>query len=142
MEKQSLLDRIIDVYISTEEYRNEKQDVRKLLKEKIREEISQEIIEIEKDRISKKVEEEVDRKDELRKKKQIKSIVIETLVLGFLIGLLANQGTDIITYIKGGTDINIVLTLIWIAILLIVNVLFAFLMYIDNLDEIFKFNNK
>lgn len=142
MEKQSLLDRIIDVYISTEEYRNEKQDVRKLLKEKIREEISQEIIEIEKDRISKKVEEEVDRKDELRKKKQIKSIVIETLVLGFLIGLLANQGTDIITYIKGGTDINIVLTLIWIVILLIVNVLFAFLMYIDNLDEIFKFNNK
>ena len=142
MEKQSLLDRIIDVYISTEEYRNEKQDVRKLLKEKIREEISQEIIEIEKDRISKKLEEEVDRKDELRKKKQIKSIVIETLVLGFLIGLLANQGTDIITYIKGGTDINIVLTLIWIVILLIVNVLFAFLMYIDNLDEIFKFNNK
>ena len=142
MEKQSLLDRIIYVYISTEEYRNEKQDVRKLLKEKIREEISQEIIEIEKDRISKKVEEEVDRKDELRKKKQIKSIVIETLVLGFLIGLLANQGTDIITYIKGGTDINIVLTLIWIVILLIVNVLFAFLMYIDNLDEIFKFNNK
>ena len=142
MEKQSLLDRIIDVYISTEEYRNEKQDVRKLLKEKIREEISQEIIEIEKDRISKKVEEEVDRKDELRKKKQIKSIVIETLVLGFLIGLLANQGTDIITYIKGGTDINIVLTLIWIVILLIVNVLFAFLMYIDNLGEIFKFNNK
>ena len=142
MEKQSLLDRIIDVYISTEEYRNEKQDVRKLLKEKIREEISQEIIEIEKDRISKKVEEEGDRKDELRKKKQIKSIVIETLVLGFLIGLLANQGTDIITYIKGGTDINIVLTLIWIVILLIVNVLFAFLMYIDNLDEIFKFNNK
>lgn len=138
MENKSLLDEIIDVYISTEEYKNEKQKVRKLLKEKIRYEVSQEIIEIEKDRIAKKVEEEIDRKDELRKKKQMKIVVIETLILGFLIGLLANQGTDIITYIKGGTGINIGLTLMCIVILLIANVLFGFLMYINKLDEIFK----
>ncbi len=68
--------------------------------------------------------------------------MIETLILGFLIGLLANQGTDIITYIKGRTDINIGLTLICIVILLIANVLFGFLMYINKLDEIFKFNDK
>ena len=142
MENQHLLDKIIEVYISTEEYKNQKQDVRELLKEIIRDKVSKEIIEIEKDKIVKKAEEEIDRKEEIRKKKQMKIIVIETLILGFLIGLLANQGTDIITYIKGGTNINIELTLICIAILILANLLFGFLMYINKLDEIFNFNKK
>lgn len=142
MENQSLLEEVIEEYISKEEYKGQKQNVRELLKEKMIDKISEEIIEIEKEKIVKKAEEELDRKEEVRKRKQMKVIVIETLILGFLIGLLANQGTDIITYLKGGTDINITLTLIFIAILLIVNILFGFLMYINKLDEIFDFRKK
>lgn len=142
MEEQNLLDEIIEVYISSEEYKNKRQNVRQLLKEKIRDKVSEEIIEIEKDKIVRKSEEEIDRNEEIRKKKQMKVIVIETLILGFLIGLLANQGTDIITYIKGGTGVNIGLTLIFIVILLVANVLFGFLMYINKLDEIFNFKHK
>ncbi len=142
MEEQNLLDKIIEVYVSKEEYKDIEQNVKELLKEKIRDEVSKEIIRVEKDNIVRKSEEEIDRKEQIKKNKQIKVIVIETLILGFMIGLLANQGTDIITYIKGDKDINVELTLIFIAILILANGLFGFLMYINKLDELFNFKRK
>ena len=67
----------------------------------------------------------------------MKLIIIETVILAFLIGLLANQGTDLISYTKG-SEVNIGGTMLWIIILLVINLGFAFFMYLNKLDELFN----
>lgn len=140
-DKKVLLEDLIDVYVekTIPETKEDTSDVKHYVKGKLMEDISREIINIRKEEIMEEIERKIAAEDEINKRKHTKVLVIETLFLGFLIGLLVNQGTDLITFIKGG-DVNITQTLAWVIILLLFNMCFAFLVYIDKLNNVLNKN--
>ena len=139
MQKEKLLDEIIDSYINKKipdiQEEENTEDIRNLLKKQILSDVT-EVISNEKDKIVQQAELDIDKKKQDKKRQEMKIVVIETLFLGFLIGLLANQGTDLITYIKGG-NVNVGQTLMWIILLILANLSFGLLMYINKLDGFF-----
>lgn len=141
MKKEKLLDEIIDIYINKKipdiQGEEDTEDIRNLLKKQILNDITETIIITEKDKIVQQAELDIDKKEKDKKRQEMKIVVIETLFLGFLIGLLANQGTDLITYIKGG-DVNVGQTLMWIILLILANLSFGILMYMNKLDVFFN----
>ena len=140
MQKEKLLDEIIDRYINKKipdiQEEENTEDIRNLLKKQILSDVTEVIISNEKDKIVQQAELDIDKKKQDKKRQEMKIVVIETLFLGFLIGLLANQGTDLITYIKGG-NVNVGQTLMWIILLILANLSFGLLMYMNKLDGFF-----
>nr|WP_288564231.1 hypothetical protein [uncultured Romboutsia sp.] len=140
MQKEKLLDEIIDSYINKKipdiQEEENTEDIRNLLKKQILSDVTEVIISNEKDKIVQQAELDIDKKKQDKKRQEMKIVVIETLFLGFLIGLLANQGTDLITYIKGG-NVNVGQTLMWIILLILANLSFGLLMYMNKLDGFF-----
>lgn len=140
MQKEKLLDEIIDSYINKKipdiQEEENTEDIRNLLKKQILSDVTEVIISNEKDKIVQQAELDIDKKKQDKKRQEMKRVVIETLFLGFLIGLLANQGTDLITYIKGG-NVNVGQTLMWIILLILANLSFGLLMYMNKLDGFF-----
>ncbi|MFR3558129.1 MAG: hypothetical protein ACLTUN_06285 [Paraclostridium sordellii] len=139
MSSEIKIDKIIDVYIDSKlpETKSEEDIVKDLLKKQILSDITNSIVREERDRIVNEAEVEIDKRNQNKKKIAMKVILMETIFLGFLIGLLVNQGTDLITFIKGG-NIDIMKTLICIVILVGLSLTFTFLMYISKLDELFN----
>ena len=87
---------------------------------------------------------EVDKKEQEKQKKRklthMKVLIFETLFISFLIGLIVNQVTDLITQSKGTGNI---ITWIWIVSIGAVLGLFIFLMYIEKIEDyINKRNDK
>ena len=140
MQKEKLLDEIIDSYINKKipdiQEEENTEDIRNLLKKQILSDVTEVIISNEKDKIVQQAELDIDKNKQDKKRQEMKIVVIETLFLGFLIGLLANQGTDLITYIKGG-NVNVGQTLMWIILLILANLSFGLLMYMNKLDGFF-----
>ena len=140
MQKEKLLDEIIDSYINKKipdiQEEENTEDIRNLLKKQILSDVTEVIISNEKDKIVQQAELDIDKQKQDKKRQEMKIVVIETLFLGFLIGLLANQGTDLITYIKGG-NVNVGQTLMWIILLILANLSFGLLMYMNKLDGFF-----
>ena len=140
MQKEKLLDEIIDSYINKKipdiQEEENTEDIRNLLKKQILSDVTEVIISNEKDKIVQQAELDIDKKKQDKKRQEMKIVVIETLFLGFLIGLLANQGADLITYIKGG-NVNVGQTLMWIILLILANLSFGLLMYMNKLDGFF-----
>lgn len=139
IKKKNLLDDLVDRYIN-DKLSNENQEdeeLKDLLREKILANVTDVIVEKEKDNIVKEAQLEIDKIKDIKKKREMKLIIIETVILAFLIGLLANQGTDLISYTKG-SEINIGGTMLWIILLLVINLGFAFFMYLNKLDELFN----
>ena len=140
MQKEKLLDEIIDSYINKKipdiQEEENTEDIRNLLKKQILSDVTEVIISNEKDKIVQQAELDIDKKKQDKKRQEMKIVVIETLFLVFLIGLLANQGTDLITYIKGG-NVNVGQTLMWIILLILANLSFGLLMYMNKLDGFF-----
>ena len=139
IKKKNLLDDLVDRYIN-DKLSNENQDdeeLKDLLREKILANVTDVIVEKEKDNIVKEAQLEIDKIKDIKKKREMKLIIIETVILAFLIGLLANQGTDLISYTKV-SEVNIGGTMLWIIILLVINLGFAFFMYLNKLDELFN----
>ena len=138
--QKELLDEIIDSYINKKipdiQEEENTEDIRNLLKKQILSDVTEVIISNEKDKIVQQAELDIDKKKQDKKRQEMKIVVIETLFLGFLIGLLANQGTDLITYIKGG-NVNVGQTLMWIILLILANLSFGLLMYMNKLDGFF-----
>lgn len=138
MDQMTIVDNILEVYLNNEEeYKCATDTVRQIVKEDLRKDIIDEVWKLKQDEIIEDTNRKVKEEKEIRKREQVKVVILETLFLGCLIGLLVNQGTDIITTLKGGSG-NIGMTLLIIAILLILSIGFAFLIYIDKLDEFFN----
>lgn len=133
-----IVDDILEVYLSNEdEYKGATDTVRQIVKKDLRKDIIDEVWKIKQDEIIEDANRKIKEEKEIRKRAQVKVVIIETLFLGCLIGLLVNQGTDIITTLKGGSS-NIGITLLIIVILLILSIGFAFFIYLDKLDEFFN----
>ncbi len=106
--------------------------VRDSIKNEIRSNLKKEIEEEVRSQIKKEIQEEKDKQN----RKQIKKFIIETIIFSFIIGLLVNQFTDIVTYLKQN-DTKI-WTAIVIIVLLLILVFFTFFMYLSNLEELFE----
>ena len=130
---------VINDYVELKS-KNTEDKIKEALKEKIYEDIEKQIT-------CKKMSEildEVDKKDQEKQKKRklthMKVLIFETLFISFLIGLIVNQVTDLITQSKGTGNI---ITWIWIVSIGAVLGLFIFLMYIEKIEDyINKRNDK
>ncbi|MDO4589292.1 MAG: hypothetical protein Q4B33_05465 [Fusobacterium sp.] len=97
------------------------EDERKITREGIREQIDGEIknelypklLEMDLPDIRKEWEEEEKLKTAEENKKHIKTLVMETIFIGFLLGLFVNQVTEIISNSKGVPNINLHMTYMW-----------------------------
>lgn len=139
--KSILYNEVIDMYTNSK-MSLEDEETREIVKNSIDKAIKEFVIESEVSEIVKRSENEIEKIEQISRVRQIKVIIIETLILGCLVGLLVNQVTDIISILKGG-NIDTNQTVMWILILLILNLCFGIFMYINKLDEIFikKINN-
>ncbi|WP_092926114.1 hypothetical protein [Romboutsia hominis] len=137
---RELIENLTETYINTKIMDNH--DVKTLLRDKIIDTVYTTVKEIEKSKIVKEAQDKIDIEAENRKRKEIKVLIIETLIIGFIIGLLVNQFTDVISFTKGA-EINIYASLAWIIILLAFSFVFAFLMYTNRIDDfVSKIENK
>lgn len=97
------------------------EDERKSTREGIREQIDGEIknelypklLEMDLPDIRKEWEEEQRLKTAEENKKHIQNLLMETVFIGFLLGLFVNQVTEIISNSKGYPNINLRMTYIW-----------------------------
>lgn len=135
LKNENIIDDMLDVFIETKDVNGD--DVKALLKESLKGQVVNEVWNLKRDEIIKDSEEKYRQIKEERKKSQIKVVLIETLILGCLVGLLVNQGTDILTILKQGTDYNLLITLGFILILLALSAFMVFCMYLEKLDEFF-----
>ena len=138
MNNEKFIDEMLDVFIeSKKDEFGANETVLELVKKDLKQNITKEVWRSKKEEIIKDAEKEYKKKMEDKKKSQIRVVLLETLFLGCLIGLIVNQGTDIITMLKLGTDNNLSATLFIITILLVISVCMVFYMYLDKLDEFF-----
>lgn len=113
--------------------------LRAAMNEKLRDEIFDKIIKdiynLQESKVIKTVQEKLKQQQEEKKRSQIKFILIEGIILGLITGLLVNQITDIISYLKGDTNYS---ATSWIILILgILAIVFAFIVYLNKLEEFF-----
>ena len=119
------LDIVIDTYIKenrkkcedkySEEHISEMEDalrerLKKQIVDKIKNDYSQEIL--------KNANEEVQKRENIEKLNQLKSIMWTGFVIAFVVGLFVNQVTDIIGYFKGTVNLTHLLPTIVVGIVL------------------------
>lgn len=128
----------VDIYVDVKMLKGKKQteQVRQCLQERVYEDIKNEIIKTNRPIIEKEVRDKIREKQERERIKQLKILLIETVVFGVIVGLLGSQFTDLISASKG-VLINIPLTLLWVIICTLITLAFAFIIYIDKIGEFF-----
>lgn len=129
------LTKVIKVYLDTE-VGNKKQEVRELVEQKIVDDVKKDIINTYKEGLLNEVREQVEHEMQLEKIKHLKYLVIETLIVSFFVGLLANQFTDIISHLKGVQGINLSGTTITVMLLLLITYLGGKYLYLNNFSAI------
>lgn len=137
MGETKVLDEAVKKYTESKAS-GENEEVIEILTEKFKNEIYKEVVEQEKERILEEVDREKESRNQQEQIEQIRWIVLETILLGILVGLLVNQGTDIIAYLKGDTTVNLNGTLYWVLFLVILNIAFVLFTYIGKLGDLFK----
>ena len=97
----------------------------------------QAVVKEEKDRIKEDARKELEKEEQIRNIRKTKIFLFETLILGFLVGLLVNQGTDIISFLKGQlSNMNKLGTALSVLGLLLVIVCFILLSYLNLLEQL------
>ena len=134
------LDKLIDYFVEEGDDESEfaltldskQSQIHNYAKAKIRDKIVTDI----KDEVKSTIIEEHERSNKKSKFNQVVVLIVETVVLAFLVGLLVNQLTDLISFSKG-VDINLSATLWWILgitiILVILIGLSTFRIFLVNL---------
>ncbi|MGL4863521.1 MULTISPECIES: hypothetical protein [Bacteria] len=110
-------------------YPTEKPELKQAMTIVLKEEIEKMLTTQEKIKIREQVEKEFYEEKEQEKIKTLKILIFEVLFLSLIVGLLVNQITDIITYIKtdGFNQYKIVITLG--AIILSIGIIYAMVLY-------------
>ena len=135
MDDRITCDEVIKVFVDSKATSDDEKVIN-LLKQKIYSDLKQEIEEEEIEELKEKAKER--QKEEERKEKflKIKILIFETLLIGFVSGLIVNQVTDLITSAKWNPDTKVYYTWICIACLIIVLGVLIFAMYLDKVDEV------
>lgn len=106
------------------------------LENEVFEKVKEDIYRLEENRIIESGKRKIKEFEEQKKRVQLKFILIEGIFLGLITGLLVNQITDMISFLKGGSS-NYQATNWLIVILLILGIAFAFVVYLSKLEEYF-----
>lgn len=85
-----------------------KEKMRAAVVEEIRREIEPEIVE--------KVKKDNEIEEQKRKVKELQEVLWSGFIIAFIVGLLVNQVTDIISFLKGASGIESISSTIWICI--------------------------
>lgn len=113
-----------------------------VVKEQLVLEITTEIREAYKEEVYAEVKQQVIREQEQYKISQIKTILIESILLAALVGLVVNQATDLITCLKGGlatpNEWFVLITLVIVAILFFAIHLLINIRYLNGISQIIK----
>lgn len=111
-------------------------------KEILKQEITSEIREKYKEEIYSEVKQQVRCEQEQDKVSQIKAILIETVFLSALVGLIVNQMTDVITYLKEGITIAswqiVCLTLGFVVAFFVAMVILIQVRYVNGISKIIR----
>ncbi|MDO4536357.1 MAG: hypothetical protein Q4B63_11210 [Clostridium perfringens] len=139
--------KMIEAYINSQRISQGDTDseieyIKESAKKKLFEDIKKEIIELEKERILKEAEEKIKKLEQQRRIKEIRVLMYEGFIIAFVVGLIVNQATDLLNISKGITT-NVVLTLLWIAVLGIMALLVYNNKFLGDIANIIKekFNN-
>lgn len=121
----SELDKIIDIVvassqelISLEASQEDREELATALREKKKRDVVQEIRNEYKQELIQEINAENEQEANRQKIKDLKKLMWEGFFLAFMVGLAVNQVTEIITYAKGGADINrtVILTIALVVI--------------------------
>ena len=130
------LDNLISFFVNSED-KGTNPEILNCAKSQLRKEVVSEIKEEVKDDIITEYE------NSMKKSKfnQVIVLLAETILLAFLVGLLTNQFTDLISSVKG-SHINITATLWWIlGIFIFLIIIFISIIY-KQLTDLYNFFNK
>lgn len=112
MGSKLFVDKIIEYYVDNNStFTNE--EVKNKLKEKFLDDIKNEIVELEKEKLKKEAQTIQIKAEEQHRIERIKVLMYEGFFIAFLVGLIVNQFTDIIGITKGNKT-NASITLLWI----------------------------
>ena len=110
------------------------QALKELLKNEIRQNIVDEIVSERSKEIETKVQEEFDRNKEEKRIEEAKNLLWNGFIMAFIVGVLVNQVTDIISFYKGGSSLNAIFPTVWICVALAI---FCLGMYIYTFAQNF-----
>lgn len=130
-------DSLIDIYAQTQLRTNLDNSSSEVAKEALRSVIIEEIItEHEKNlrtQIKKEVEKEFKIKLHRERIRQIKSILIESVFIATFVGLMVNQATDLITYMKNENEKIVCITIGLILLLVCALASYIKFVYVDRI---------
>lgn len=109
--------------------------MKEMLYKEIQTELVEDIYEMKKAEIIEDGKKAIQDIEEKKKRSQLKFILIEGIILGLITGILVNQITDIISYLKGST--NYIATSIIIISLILLGIVFAFIVYLSKIEDYF-----
>lgn len=134
------LDEVVNKFLdaTTENITDDR--LKEALKLQITNDIKEEVINKEIECIIKKSDDKIREKENKEMLEKLKNIIIETLIIGLILGLLVNQITELIGIWKSGNQIEL-FTWIWVIVLLVALGVLTMLMYISKLSDFIN-NNK
>lgn len=98
--------KIISGYLASESKTEDDKKLQEYLIDGIYREIRQEIVNSEKEKIKKDAENEFESEKQAEKIAKLKNYIVEGILLAFIVGLLVNQVTEVITYLKTQEFLN------------------------------------
>ena len=116
--------------------------IKEVLKSRMRDRINKEIkdyilpVVIENEKIKWEKENKVNVAEE--NKKHINMLVLETICIGFFLGLLVNQFTDVLSHSKGVEGINLPLTWTYIVILIVLIIVLVWFLWFKTVSKVRK----
>lgn len=130
------LDDLIDFFVISED-KGTKPEVLNYAKSQLKSEIVAEV----KQEVKNDIILEYENSQKKAKFRQVIALLIETILLAFLVGLLTNQFTDLISSMKGSV-VNVSATLWWIlGLFIFLVIIFASMIY-RQLIDLYSFFNK
>ena len=134
------LDEVVNKFLDATSKNITDDRLKEALKLQITNDIKEEVINKEIECIIKKSDDKIREKENKEMLEKLKNIIIETLIIGLILGLLVNQITELIGIWKSGNQIEL-FTWIWVIVLLVALGVLTMLMYISKLSDFIN-NNK
>jgi beta-xylosidase len=109
------------------------------LKEQIYEEIKSEIGNEIKQKAIQDAQKEIREQSMSNRIKELRTLIISGFIMSFFVGMLVNQSTDIIGYIKGTIEIqDIKATIIWIFIFLLICSMILLFIFLSDFEKVIR----
>ena len=133
------LDEVVNKFLDATSKNITDDRLKEALKLQITNDIKEEVINKEIECIIKKSDDKIREKENKEMLEKLKNIIIETLIIGLILGLLVNQITELIGIWKSGNQIEL-FTWIWVIVLLVALGGLTMLMYISKLSDFINTN--